>query len=261
MSEYVNRFFSSLVFMTRIPVKIPFEYKAKSQNIAFFPLVGLIAGLLIVAVAYLSSLVFPADVSSIITVLALVVITGGLHLDGLSDSFDGLLSYRDKEKIILIMKDSRIGAMGLLAVVFVIMLKVAFVEMALESENLLLILSLPVAGRMAIVMACYKGRSMNKSIMGEPFIGKLSKSNYYGIILFYGAMMSLLMYFFYGIIYSISFIFALLMLHFIVIALKEFSYNKIDGISGDILGAICEISETLYIPLFYTGVFICNQFI
>ena len=69
------------------------------------------------------------------------------------------------------------------------------------------------------------------------------------------------MYFFYGIIYSISFIFALLMLHFIVIALKEFSYNKIDGISGDILGAICEISETLYIPLFYTGVFICNQFI
>ena len=255
MSEYVNRFFSSLVFMTRIPVKIPFEYKAKSQNIAFFPLVGLIAGLLIVAVAYLSSLVFPADVSSIITVLALVVITGGLHLDGLSDSFDGLLSYRDKEKIILIMKDSRIGAMGLLAVVFVIMFKVAFVEMAIDSENILLILSLPVAGRMAIVMACYKGRSMNKSIMGEPFIGKLSKSN------FYGAMMSLLMYFFYGIIYSISFIFALLMLHFIVIALKEFSYNKIDGISGDILGAICEISETLYIPLFYTGVFICNQFI
>lgn len=261
MSEYINRFLSSLVFLTRIPVKIPFKYEAKVENVFYFPFVGIIIGSVLVPVAYLSSLIFPSNISSIITVLALVVITGGLHLDGLSDSFDGLLSYRDKEKIILIMKDSRVGAMGLLAVVFIILFKVALIEMVIESGKYIMILTMPVIGRISLVMACYKGKTISKSIMGEPFIGKLSKRYYYGIILFYGAIISLIMYVSYGLIYGLSLIFTVFILHFIVIKLKKFSYEKIDGISGDILGAICEISETLYIPVFYTGVFLCNLFI
>lgn len=261
MSEYINRFLSTLVFLTRIPVRIPFKYEAKVENVFFFPLVGIIIGATLVGISYLSSLIFSPHVTAIITVFILVVITGGLHLDGLSDSFDGLLSYRDKEKIILIMKDSRVGAMGLLAVVFVVLFKIAFVQTLIESGEFIMILALPLIGRLSLVMACYKGRTISKSIMGEPFIGKLSKRYYYGIIFFYGALAVSVIYLFYGLIYGISFIFTVFILHFIVIYFKKFSYEKIDGISGDILGAICEMSETIYVPLFYTGVFICKLFI
>jgi len=261
MTEWKNNFLSTLVFLTRLPVKCKFEYKAKSDNMVFFPFIGLILGCMILGVAYLSNVVFGSHIAAILTVLALVVLTGGLHLDGLSDSFDGLFSYRDKETIILIMKDSRIGAMGLLSVVFVMLLKIAFFEFLIESGYMLVIPLIPIAGRMAVIMACYKGVPMNKSKMGEPFIGKLSRNKYCGIILFYITLMSTFLYFSFGVKLVIANVVTVLILHLIVMSMKKFVYEKIDGISGDILGAICEITETIFVPIFYVGVYICNLFI
>lgn len=261
MTEWKNNFLSTLVFLTRLPVKCEFEYRAKSENMAFFPLIGLILGCMILCIAYLSNVAFGSHIAAILTVMALVVLTGGLHIDGLSDSFDGLFSYRDKETIILIMKDSRIGAMGLLAVVFAMFLKIAFFELLIESGYILLIPLIPVVGRMAVIMACYKGIPINKSKMGEPFIGKLSRNKYCGIILFYTILMSALMYFSFGVKLVIANAVTILILHLIVVSIKKFVYEKIDGISGDILGAVCEITETIFIPIFYVGVYICNLFI
>lgn len=261
MTQWKNNFFSTLVFLTRLPVKFKFKYESKSDNMIFFPLVGLILGGMLLAVSYLANMIFGSHISAILTVLTLVILTGGLHLDGLSDSFDGLFSYRDKETIILIMKDSRIGAMGLLSVVFAMMLKIAFFEFLIKSGYMLIIPIIPMVGRMSVIMACYKGVPMSKSKMGEPFIGKLSRSKYCGIILFYITLTSVLMYFLFGVKLVIANAIAILMLHLIVISIKRFVYEKIDGISGDILGAICEITETIFVPILYVGVYICNLFI
>lgn len=261
MNDIKNSFFSTLVFLTRFPVKVKFEYVSKADNMIFFPVIGFFIGLCTVAVAYVSNIVFGAKIASILAVLVMVILTGGLHLDGLSDSFDGLFSYRDKETIIAIMKDSRIGAMGLLAVVFLIILKMSFFEFSIDKENLFLIMFAPVIGRLSLVMMCYKAVPMNKSKMGEPFIGKLSKTKYYAIILFYSIVVAGLMYMIYGLSFAIGSIFAILGIMILIYKMRLFVYDKIDGISGDILGASCEISEMCFIPLLYVGVYICNIFI
>lgn len=261
MNDIKDSFLSTLVFLTRFPVKLKFNYIAKSDNMIFFPLIGVIIGSLVLLTTYISNLIFGAHIASVLGVLSLVLITGGLHLDGLSDSFDGLFSYRDKDRIIEIMKDSRIGAMGVLAVVFLLILKIAFFEFCINSNQIFLLMMVPIMGRISLIIICYKAIPLNKSKMGEPFIGKLSKFKYYAIIIFYGVIMEVAMYLLYGSIFAVSLGFTFLVIFCLVKKMRNFVYEKIDGISGDILGATCEIVETIAIPIMYVGVYICKLFI
>lgn len=261
MNDIKDSFLSTLVFLTRFPVKIKFNYIAKSDNMIFFPLIGFLIGSVTLLVTYFSNLIFGSHIAAIMGVLSLVLITGGLHLDGLSDSFDGLFSYRDKDRIIEIMKDSRIGAMGVLAVVFLLILKIAFFEFCITSNQMLLLMIVPVIGRISLIVICYKAVPLNKSKMGEPFIGKLSKFKYYAIIIFYGVISEVIIYLLYGSIFALSLGFTFLIIFCLVKKIRSFVYKKIDGISGDILGATCEIVEMLTIPIIYVGVYICRLFI
>ncbi|HQJ31558.1 MAG TPA: adenosylcobinamide-GDP ribazoletransferase, partial [Syntrophales bacterium] len=88
-------------------------------SLPFFPVVGLLIGMAAAAGDFVFSLLFPPGVAAVLTVLLLVLITGGLHLDGLADTADGIFSVRNRERMLEIMRDSRIGTMGVLAVVFV----------------------------------------------------------------------------------------------------------------------------------------------
>lgn len=261
MNDIKDSFFSTLVFLTRFPVKIKFNYISKSDNMIFFPIIGLILGVCTLVLVHFSNMIFGAHIAAILGVLSLVIMTGGLHLDGLSDSFDGLFSYRDKDKIIEIMKDSRIGAMGVLAVVFLLILKIAFFEFCITSNNIFILMFVPVIGRLSLIIICYKARPLNKSKMGEPFIGKLSKFKYYAIIIFYGILMVTAIGLIYGKIFALSLGLSFLSIFYLVKKIRNFVYSKIDGISGDILGATCEIVEMLVIPIIYVGVYICKLFI
>lgn len=261
MKDIKNSFFSTLVFLTRIPVNFKFDYVVSADNMKFFPLVGMIIGAFTIAIAYLSNIVFGSHIAAVLAVLTMVILTGGLHLDGLSDSFDGLFSYRDKEKIIEIMKDSRIGAMGLLAVVFLLILKIAFFELCISSGQIFLLMFSPIMARISLIFICYRAVPMNKSKMGEPFIGKLSKSKYYAIIIFYSIVMAITMYVLYGKIFLGALIFTFFGILLLVMRIRKFVYDKIDGISGDILGATCEIAEMMTIPLIYLGAYLCSLFI
>ena len=79
-------------------------------------------------VAKIGLALFNPYITAVLVLASEVILTGGLHIDGLGDSFDGLYSYRDKEKILEIMKDSRLGTNGLLAIVIVFLLKVGFLN-------------------------------------------------------------------------------------------------------------------------------------
>lgn len=260
MANIKNDFFSTLVFLTRLPVKLKFEYSASPRNLKYFPLIGIIVGFLSMIVAFLSNLFFGSGAASILTVLSLVLLTGGLHLDGLSDSFDGLYSYRDKEKIIEIMKDSRIGAMGLLAVLFNTLLKIAFIQILLESGNYFIIMLIPFAGRISLIVGCFKGVPMVKSKMGEPFIGRMNLKELTGVLFLYILGIFIFLY-----ITTLSdfipIVMGLLLISVFTLNFRSSAYKKIDGISGDILGAMCEISETVFVPGYLIGVYLCNLFI
>jgi len=109
---------AAIQFLTRVPVPAyPYADDALARSVKFFPLVG---GLIGAAAAALHSALaphLPGDITSLVTVAFLVALTGCLHEDGLADAADGLFGGHTRERVLLIMRDSRIGSYGAAALV------------------------------------------------------------------------------------------------------------------------------------------------
>jgi adenosylcobinamide-GDP ribazoletransferase len=113
---------SAFQFLTILPLGKPRELDA-SKITPCFPIVGLGIGLILLLADYLFSTLWPVSVVSLLDIMLLAILSGGLHLDGLGDTADGLFSHKSPERALAIMRDSRIGAMGLLAILFVLAIK------------------------------------------------------------------------------------------------------------------------------------------
>ena len=122
----IKQFILLTQFMTRIPVPVKTEYSEKDfgKSIKYFPVLGLlIGGLLYLTYFIVSKFTDSRLLTAVFIVIAETVITGAIHLDGLADTFDGLFSYRPKDKILEIMKDSRIGTNGAIVLIIYFLLK------------------------------------------------------------------------------------------------------------------------------------------
>ena len=125
-------FWLAVGFLTRIPMLVQIDYSQRlmNQSSLYFPLVGLLLGALYVAAFFLLGLAFSPLVSVILVVILHLFITGAFHEDGLADSVDALGGGYTVEKRLEIMKDSRIGTYGTVALVMALMLKVALLTEA-----------------------------------------------------------------------------------------------------------------------------------
>ena len=171
----MKRFISILQFMTRIPINIDTGFDEEfHKTITYFPLVGLVLGVLIYIIGLVSGIFFDSFITSIIVTLALVILTGGLHIDGLGDTFDAIYSYRDKERMLEIMKDSRLGTNSLLAIMFLILLKIGFIYSIINNNLLWTIIFMPVVARLGVIVMMYKTVTPRENGMGNLFIGKAS---------------------------------------------------------------------------------------
>jgi adenosylcobinamide-phosphate synthase/adenosylcobinamide-GDP ribazoletransferase len=112
-------------FLSRLPFPIQIQYTKEvfASSVLFYPLVGAVLGSLIILFGYGSALLFPSILTAVLTLVWTVSLTGALHLDGLMDTADGILSHRPREQMLEIMKDSRVGAMGVIVCVLAMMLK------------------------------------------------------------------------------------------------------------------------------------------
>ena len=147
-------FLIAVTFLTRLPVtfggKDNYQAEDFQKSIYFFPLIGLIIGLILWGSYYLLDLVFPKMISAALLLLIYVLLTGGLHLDGLIDTVDGVYGGMTKERRLEIMKDTNPGAFGVLGAVLVLVIKYSiFAQM--EQGMLLFLIAAPVLGRQAIV--------------------------------------------------------------------------------------------------------------
>lgn len=118
----MRHFLNAIRFLTVIPGRSDEIFDLERMS-GFFPLVGLLLGGLLLVGDLIFAGLWSVPVAAWLDVVLLVLLTGGLHLDGLGDAGDGLLSHRSPEKMLAIMKDSRLGVMGLLAVLVVLGLK------------------------------------------------------------------------------------------------------------------------------------------
>lgn len=235
-------------FMTRLPIGFDpkFDSDELGKGMRFFPIVGMVIGLvLFIAFWLLGHIIYSPMVMAVILVIIEVVLTGGLHLDGLADTFDGIFSYRSKQKMLDIMKDSRLGTNGGLVLILYFFLKVALlVEASVESPAVMSIMLLisPAVARLNSVVNCGSAPYARATGMGKTFVDHTD-----GIAV--GVATILTGIFVGGLAYLFKIPYAVLLIIPIVMILGYFfaklMTRKIGGITGDTLGAVVELSEII----------------
>ncbi|WP_046213019.1 adenosylcobinamide-GDP ribazoletransferase [Paenibacillus wulumuqiensis] len=125
MNKEMEAVAAAFQFLSRIPVRLRLDFgnELLRRSVKYYPLVGLVIGMCTAAGAVLFQWLLPAGPASVLALCLWIGLTGALHLDGWMDSADGLLSHRSREQMLDIMKDSRVGAMGVIACVLLLGLK------------------------------------------------------------------------------------------------------------------------------------------
>jgi adenosylcobinamide-GDP ribazoletransferase len=147
-------FLLALQFLTRIPVTVrgAVTDEAKARSMAHFPLVGLLLGAAAAAVYTLVSFFLPAAVNNLVVISFLVLVTGNMHGDGLMDAADGLFSGRQREGMLEIMKDSRVGSHGVMAGLLSVLFKLVLLgQFPVWVDKATALIVAPVLGRWAQV--------------------------------------------------------------------------------------------------------------
>ncbi|MGI6776966.1 MAG: adenosylcobinamide-GDP ribazoletransferase [Acetivibrionales bacterium] len=246
----LKRFLLMIQFLTSIPLNINLEADAEDygKGLVFAPLVGLLIGGILAGCCYIFALVFPRLVSAVFTIVVYIILTGGLHLDGLGDTFDGIFSNRPKERILDILRDSRVGTNAVLAIVSLLMVNTAMLS-AIDKHYIFSVLILmPSAGRIGSLVGsgvstyARSGEGLGKSFIDYCGTGEIIAGMAISLPVFYA---------FFGVPGLAGGVFSLVTAYLLV---KLFS-KKIGGATGDILGAVCELNQTLFLMFAYMMIY------
>ncbi len=237
-------FLQALSFLTILPVgrRSISEEKELARSMAFYPLVGLVLGLLLYLGYWLFSFLFPKPLVLWATIALLAFLTRSLHLDGLADTIDGLGCGRTKEKILEVMRDSRIGSFGVIGLIVLIGAKYLSLDQLAKDSILASLILMTVMGRHSMVVVCYRSPyARSGEGLARPFTENLgpietgvSAGTSFGIAFWLGGVKGIL-------IFSGVTLFSL--------GYRLFFIKKVGGITGDILGAANECAELLCLVL------------
>lgn len=246
----IASFFCALRFLTVIPITWKAEHDARlfPRSIYSFPLIGLVLGSIGVLLGWLAGMVFPGNVVVFFVVMYLSAISGFLHLDGLADSGDGLLSSRPRERSLEIMKDSRTGAMGVVVLILVLLGKYAALVAISPDKILLVVFCLPLAGRTAILLVM----ALNRYARVEGGIGGLFYSSRTRYAAWGGLSFLVVTTFIAGGMRFACVVIGLTA--FTVFWFGRFCRKRLGGVTGDTLGAVCELTE-MSVAIGLTAVF------
>ncbi|MGL5150868.1 MAG: adenosylcobinamide-GDP ribazoletransferase [Clostridium sp.] len=237
----MKRLFENLLLMiqllTRIPINknLPCENDDFKRGGSFFFVIGIIIGVVQLTIFEILTPFLSLDMIVIILIIIEVIITGGFHIDGLGDTCDGFFAFKGKEKIIDIMKDSRIGTFACIAIIIDLGIKFIGYKEIILSFGSFVILIIPIISRVAISLISYIGKPAKENGTGNLFINTMKLSSV--IINFLGFIVISIF------ILPIRRVIIVLMgVIIMVIGFNKYCCNKINGITGDSLGAMNEIA-------------------
>ena len=235
--------FLAFQFLTIIPVPVKGEVTERDigGTLAFFPLVGAVQGLVLFAFVEMLLLFLPSGLTAACALLLLTVISGGLHIDGLSDTFDALAVTRGtEEKRLSVMKDSRSGPIGVTAIILVMLIKFSALEVLLESESAALFL-MPLIGKWGMVSAILSGKPARADGLGRIFFQKKELKDVLTALVSAVVAVTIIMSWHGVLLLGLIFLFSFLLTRFFM---KHFG-----GLTGDCLGALCELSEMVFLAV------------
>ncbi|MDH3973964.1 MAG: adenosylcobinamide-GDP ribazoletransferase [Deltaproteobacteria bacterium] len=241
-------FLTALGFLTLFPHPQydDFEGKDLGCSMAAFPLVGLFLGIILVISDFILSSFLPEGLTNILLIALLVILTGGLHLDGFMDTLDGIGGGNNREKILAIMRDSRVGAFGAIGIIFLVIIKWEALNSLGSDVKTTALLLMPLISRWAMALLTHISPYARAEGLGRPFADGLTRERIY-FALASTLVISLFLFGFKGIVI----VFIIIILSFV---LAGWFRNKIGGITGDVIGAWNELAEllVLLLILFFT---------
>jgi len=244
----IGSFVAALRFLSIIPFagSLGTNEEELTRSVPFFPLVGLLFACIALPLTWCLSLVLPPAVTAVLTVFILLAFSGGLHLDGLADTADGFFSARPRERMLEIMRDSTSGAMGVMALILLLSLKIACLA-SMNNQLLIAVFLMPIAGRVAILLLM----AMLPYARAEGGLGSLFKDSFNTQQARLRALAALLVLS--GLSWAaagpqgILAVFAVLLM---TALFALFCRHKIGGVTGDTLGAACELAEAVVALVF-----------
>jgi adenosylcobinamide-GDP ribazoletransferase len=232
----------ALSFLTILPVRPPREVSpaALAKSGLFFPAVGWLLGGLAADGAWLAARLHLSPLPAAVLLVALLAwLTRGLHLDGLADLLDGLGGGATPEKRLAIMKDSSIGVFGAAGLVLLLLAKASGLAVLLQkapagpSPALFLLAAPPIAARWGILLLAWRSPYPRPAGTGHPFVGRISTG------LLAAAFLWLLPLFLFGTPALLVVLASLLPAFWLRLKARR----ALGGITGDVLGAACELGE------------------
>jgi adenosylcobinamide-GDP ribazoletransferase len=230
----IRDFITALTLLTVLPAPAMNGQPPRplGKSLAWFPLVGLLLGLVLLVAIYLLRSIFPVPVAAALTVALWAWLTGALHLEGLADSGDGLAATVSREKRLEIMHDPRVGSFGVVTVTIALVVKFAAVA-SLRSMGLLVLA--PLLARWAMVVAATFPPASSKG-MAVLFRDGLGKRDLVVATLVTAVIVGVFAW--EGLAAFACAVAALLVV-------VRMAMSKLGGLNGDIYGAIGEVVEVI----------------
>jgi adenosylcobinamide-GDP ribazoletransferase len=238
----------ALTFLTILPWPRPVVAGPEelARSLIWFPWVGLLLGGLYAALGGLALRFWPPAGAAALLLTLTVLLTRGLHLDGLADTLDGLGGGRDRDSRLAVMKDSRLGAFGALGLVLALLLKGVFLAVLLAAGRFAAVLLFPAVSRAGMVLLAWLspyarpegglGQAMTEGVTPRIVLGAL------GPVLLWGLMLA-----------GLRGLVLLGAAAVVVLALSRLFTRLLGGITGDVLGAVNELVEILALALLSAG--------
>jgi len=236
-------------FMTRFPIPATVEFTAEHfvRGMKWMPLVGLLAALPGALVFTLADTWLSRNIAALFSVIMLITVTGGLHLDGIADTADGVFSYRSRERMLEIMRDSTLGTNGVTALTLTLLLKFTLLAGIPGQGALFAVLATPVLGRTALTWHSASARYAREVRGIGDYVNQTGILQALAATALSFTLILLLLVAFNVRTALVPAIAMILVLPSIALATGFAAYLKtrLGGITGDTIGASIELTEML----------------
>jgi len=245
MRPWVEELLVAFQFLTRLPVsRISHQSDSLSRSTKFFPLIGLVVGLGASVLQHLLAPHLNRALVALLILIYLVLITGGLHEDGLADTVDAFGGGWNREQILTILRDSRIGTFGALALVLSVLARFLLLSILPVNRFTAFVVSAHVLCRWTTLpLSCFLRPARENDGQGARVAQKISPVSF-----LLGTMLSFAIVFY----LMRSEFWIPVLVAFVIAALSGLYYfRRIGGITGDCFGATNQITE---IAVYFCGV-------
>lgn len=239
------RFIVALQFLTRIQVnsKLVVDDQTFGKSMVYFPLVGLVIGLILAGAYYCLSLFFPPLITAAFLIWLEVAISGGLHLDGFMDTMDGIYSGRSRERILEIMRDSRVGAHSVIALACLFLVKVTVLAEYPFHHLIPVLILAPMLARLTQLISVVCFPYVRETGLAKSFNCYIEKKDLYLVSLF-SLVVCFIVKGFLGVLF-------LILTFCLALVGGKYITSKIGGLTGDVYGAITELITVMLLVIGY----------